>query len=65
MERRQHWPIGATCARNEETKKTKKETFIGKLGIRADHPRRPIKIPFGTAQWAVVSTLYIGPSQLF
>ena len=40
-----------TCARNEETKKDEERNLVlwysGKLGIRPDHTRHPIKIPFG------------------
>jgi len=30
---------GATCVRDEEIKKARKETYSGKLGVRPDHPR--------------------------
>jgi len=30
---------GATWARTEETKKARKESYSGKLGVRPDHPR--------------------------
>jgi len=43
---RQNQFTSVTCARDEETKKTKKK-LSGKLGIRLDHPRRMIQMPFG------------------
>jgi len=45
---RQHRSTGATCARNEETKKERqrKKPNSGKLGIRRDHPGRRIEMKF-------------------
>jgi len=35
-----HWcDLGACWRKNQKEKKTRKETYSGKLGVRADHPR--------------------------
>jgi len=45
---RQNQSTGATCARDEETKKDKERNkmYSRKLGIRRDRPRRRIEMKF-------------------
>jgi len=43
----QNWSTVTTCVRDEEIKKDRKKPYCGKLAIRPDNPRLPIKIVFG------------------